>query len=129
MLVDKGFYITTIVLRLTVDIHNLGEHQTLILNATQSTFFFVSATTSMISTFLIAYRIYAVSSHQEVNTKVVDSVTDIVIQSGAVYSLTLLMSGIIAVLPSNELFGSIELIEASLYVGTILPAVSVSDIQ
>jgi len=129
VLVDKGFYITTIVLRLTVDIHNLGEHQTLILNATQSTFFFVSATTSMISTFLIAYRIYAVSSHQEVNTKVVDSVTDIVIQSGAVYSLTLLMSGIIAVLPSNELFGSIELIEASLYVGTILPAVSVSDIQ
>lgn len=120
---------TNIVLRLTVDIQNLEEHQTLILNATQSTFFFVSATTSMIATFLIAYRIHVVCRLQEVNTKALDCVTDIVIQSGAVYSLTLLMSGIIAVLPAGAGLGSIELNEASQYVGSILPAVSVCKIH
>lgn len=125
----EGFYVTTIVLRLTIDVDNLTEQQALILDVTQSTFFFVSATTSMISTFFIAYRIHTVRRLEEVNTKFLDGITDIVIQSGAVYSLTLLMSGIIAVLPSSGQFGSIELVEASQYVDTILTAVSVSEIQ
>ncbi|KAF9479471.1 hypothetical protein BDN70DRAFT_690202 [Pholiota conissans] len=59
--------------------------------------YFITASTTIVTTTLIAYRIYSVTKQEGVSADRFKQVTDIVIQSGAVNSLTLLSLAIIII--------------------------------
>ncbi|KAF9562350.1 hypothetical protein CPC08DRAFT_706724 [Agrocybe pediades] len=71
----------------------------ILLNTLTSALFFTSALTSMMSTFLIAYRIYVASRFSGASKSRFMNVIDIVVQSSAVYTLSVLVVAIYDVIP------------------------------
>ncbi|KAF8173089.1 hypothetical protein BJ912DRAFT_1079466 [Pholiota molesta] len=81
----------------------VSEALSITLNALLSAAFFITFATTLVTTILIAYRIYSVSKQEGVSARRFKHIIDIVIQSGAVNSLTLLANAIIVVLPASIL--------------------------
>ncbi|KAF8186763.1 hypothetical protein BJ912DRAFT_926918 [Pholiota molesta] len=73
------------------------------LNAVTSAAYFMSFGTTLVTTALIAYRIYSVSKQQGVSSKRLKHVIDIVVQSGAVYALSQLTAALAGVVPGSTL--------------------------
>ncbi|KAF9473263.1 hypothetical protein BDN70DRAFT_937576 [Pholiota conissans] len=65
----------------------------------------LAGSTTIITTALIAYRIYSFLRHQDISNRKFNHIIDIVVQSGAIYSLSLLCLGLSNVI--NENIGSI----------------------
>ncbi|KAF8188717.1 hypothetical protein BJ912DRAFT_968312 [Pholiota molesta] len=57
--------------------------------------FFTTSATSFVTTVLIAYRIYSTAKHEGVSGRRFKHIIDIIVQSGAVYSLSLLQLAIL----------------------------------
>ncbi|KDR65929.1 hypothetical protein GALMADRAFT_148306 [Galerina marginata CBS 339.88] len=77
------------------------ERKQLPIVVTQSAGYFVSLAATLITTILVAYRIYSVSRQGGPNEGRFKRLIDILIQSGAAYSLALLVSGITTALTSS----------------------------
>lgn len=73
------------------------------LNAVTSAAYFLSFGTTLVTTVLIAYRIYSVSKQQGVSSKRLKHIMDIVVQSGAVYALSQLTAALAGVVPGSTL--------------------------
>ncbi|KAF8162114.1 hypothetical protein BJ912DRAFT_1006660, partial [Pholiota molesta] len=86
-----------------IDGEFVSEALSITLNALLSAAFFITFATTLITTILIAYRIYSVSKQEGVSARRFKHIIDIVIQSGAMNSLTLLVNAIIVVLPGSIL--------------------------
>ncbi|KDR68094.1 hypothetical protein GALMADRAFT_146582 [Galerina marginata CBS 339.88] len=71
------------------------------LNALESALYFVSFTTTVTTTLLISYRIHSVRRDTPFSTGRLSHVTDIVLQSGAVYACAMFTSAVAAVVPDN----------------------------
>ncbi|KDR70457.1 hypothetical protein GALMADRAFT_144743 [Galerina marginata CBS 339.88] len=81
---------------------NLSPKAAVLYDNLEAAAFFISAINSILISFLIAYRIYSVSSspsHVSKSTGRFNYVIDIVLQSAAAYSLSLLVNAITAVIP------------------------------
>jgi hypothetical protein len=63
--------------------------------------YFTTSATSFVTTVLIAYRIYSTAKHEGVSGRRFKHIIDIIVQSGAVYSLSLLQLAIAFVLPGS----------------------------
>jgi hypothetical protein len=103
----------------------VSEALSITLNALLSAAFFITFATTLVTTILIAYRIYSVSKQEGMSARRFKHIIDIVIQSGAVNSLTLLANAIIVVLPASIL--NTKDSAANTYAENIVPYVLVRD--
>jgi hypothetical protein len=87
--------------------------------------YFTTFATSVITTTLIAYRIYACTSQTGLSRERYRHILDIVIQSGAVYSLTALATAISGVLPGGSNIMDTRSISAQNYIQALSVYVSV----
>ncbi|PPQ83551.1 hypothetical protein CVT25_006865, partial [Psilocybe cyanescens] len=84
----------------------------------------VSLGTTMITTFIIGYRIHSVSQmHGSPSRNLFNHIVTMIIESAAVYSLVLLLESIMIFVPSTDVPGSL-LSEAQYYLETILTVIS-----
>ncbi|KAF9477077.1 hypothetical protein BDN70DRAFT_934497 [Pholiota conissans] len=75
------------------------------LNKAFSAGIIIAGCTTLISTALIAYRIHSFLKHQDILTKKFSHIMDIIIQSGALYSASILVLGVATVLNSSIVEG------------------------
>lgn len=87
--------------------------------------YFTTFATSLMTTALIAYRIYAVSSQTGLSRRRFKHIVDIVVQSGAVYSLTALATAISGVLPGGSDIRNTRTISVQNYIEALGVYVSV----
>ncbi|PPQ83556.1 LOW QUALITY PROTEIN: hypothetical protein CVT25_006792 [Psilocybe cyanescens] len=123
LVAEFGLFVVTMVLDvkfgpLTSDANaNLGDN---IISALT----LVSLGTTMITTFIIGYRIHSVSQmHGSPSRKLFNHIVTMIIESAAVYSLVLLLESIMIFVPSTDVPGSL-LSEAQYYLETILTVIS-----
>jgi len=75
--------------------------EALTFNALESALYFVSFATTITTTLLISYKIYSVSQDTPLSRGRFKHVTEMVAQSGAVYSCAIFIAAIAAVVPDN----------------------------
>lgn len=63
--------------------------------------YLIASGDSLITTILIAYRIYSISNWNGSSTRKFNRIVDILVQSSALYSVTLLLTGVTLVLPGS----------------------------
>jgi hypothetical protein len=68
--------------------------------------YFTSAATSLAATTLIAYRIYSVPKQENCSSRRFKQILDIIVQSGVVYSLSLLTMAISTVIVNGNIVGT-----------------------
>ncbi|KAF9562352.1 hypothetical protein CPC08DRAFT_706728 [Agrocybe pediades] len=83
-------------------LNDLSDSRTQLMNVLTAALFFMSALTSLISTYLIAYRIYVASRLTGASKRRFMDVIDIVVQSSAVYTLSVLAVATYAVIPFQD---------------------------
>jgi hypothetical protein len=76
------------------------------LNNLQSAALFMSFGTTLVTTLLIAYRIYSASKQQLPSSRRFNNIIDIVVQSGAIYAFSQLAYAIAGVLPGSIWFNT-----------------------
>lgn len=81
--------------------------------------YFTTFTTSLIATTLIAYRLYVFSNETDWSRRRFKHIADIVVQSGAVYSLTALATAIGGVLPGGSDLSNTQTINFQNYIEAI----------
>lgn len=102
-----------------------NHHQALTVNGIGSSGYFISAITSLVVTFLIAYRINSVTKDGLAETRGrFKQIIEIVIQSVLVYSLAQLVEAIVVVVPLS--IGNTHIFALDNYSGTILLPITVS---
>jgi hypothetical protein len=72
------------------------------INALLATAYFTSFATTLVTTILIAYRIYSVSKAQGASSRRFKHVMDIVVQSGVIYALSQFTSALAGVVPGSN---------------------------
>lgn len=63
--------------------------------------FFMSFATTLVTTILIAYRIYSVSKRQGLSSRLFKQIIDIVVQSGVIYAFSQLAAALSNILPGS----------------------------
>ncbi|KDR81224.1 hypothetical protein GALMADRAFT_136254 [Galerina marginata CBS 339.88] len=96
---ETALFLSTVI-RLSVE--KLHPKDPQIINNLDGAGYFVSAATSLLTTLLIAYRIHFIFRHDGASRGRFKHLIEILIQSSAVYSLTLLMNAISVILPIDE---------------------------
>ncbi|KAF8186724.1 hypothetical protein BJ912DRAFT_451279 [Pholiota molesta] len=76
------------------------------MNDLLSTALFISFGTTLVTTVLIAYRIYSVSKQQLPSSRRFNHIIEIVVQSGAIYAFSQLAYAIAGVLTGSEVFNT-----------------------
>ncbi|KAF9562351.1 hypothetical protein CPC08DRAFT_706726 [Agrocybe pediades] len=116
----EGILVITVTAADIVGINDFSDAHGNLMNGLSSAFFFTSALTSLIATYLIAYRIYVTSQFTGTSKRRFKNVIDIVVQSSAVYTLSILAMAIYDVIPfSNSDSGTIALDLAVDYAGSL----------
>ncbi|KAF9562348.1 hypothetical protein CPC08DRAFT_706721 [Agrocybe pediades] len=100
-LIESMLAIAIIIAEIT-GLDDYTDARILLVNGLLSTLFFTSALTSLISTFLIAYRLYVASKFTGASKRRFKNVIDIVVQSSAVYTVSVIIVGIYNVIPFDD---------------------------
>jgi hypothetical protein len=85
---------------------------------------FMSFATTLVTTVLIAYRIYSVSKQKVPSSRRFNNIIDIVVQSGTIYAFSQLVSAIGFVLPGSNGFDT-RIIAFQIYTTAISVATTV----
>ncbi|KAF8186718.1 hypothetical protein BJ912DRAFT_970539, partial [Pholiota molesta] len=72
------------------------------INALLATAYFTSFATTLVTTVLIAYRIYSISRAQGASSRRFRHIMDIVVQSGVIYALSQFTSALAGVVPGSN---------------------------
>ncbi|KAF8170551.1 hypothetical protein BJ912DRAFT_1083699 [Pholiota molesta] len=103
LVVEIGLFLAQPVLRAAYNNSAVSPTLAATFNDLVVTAYFTTFATSLITTALIAYKIYSSSSQTRFSRKLYRHIIDIVVQSGAVYSLTALATAISGVLPGSNI--------------------------
>ncbi|PPQ94166.1 hypothetical protein CVT25_003751 [Psilocybe cyanescens] len=123
LVMELGLTVATTVLAIKFSLVTSDADANL-LNGILSTLTFVSLATTVITTFIIGYRICSASQiHHPPSRILFKHIVTVIIESAAAYSIVLLLQSIIIVVPSADELGS-PLSQAEYYVGVILIIVS-----
>jgi len=99
---EIGLYVAQIlVVCIEANFKQVTAKEAFNLNALESALFFVSFATTIATTLLISYRIYSVTRDTSFSKGHLHHVTEIVLQSGAVYSCAIFIAALAAVIPGN----------------------------
>lgn len=101
----------------------------MIMNSLLSAGFFVSFATSILSTSLIAYRIYVIYVENGKSVRRFKYILDIIVQSAAINSIPLLLTAITLVLPDSGNIANAPLFALGDYAKAFFVAISVSMIS
>ncbi|KAF8186711.1 hypothetical protein BJ912DRAFT_1143785 [Pholiota molesta] len=102
LIIEIGLFLVQPVLRATYNSSAVSPTLAATFNDLVAAAYFTTFATSLITTALIGYRIYACSSQTGFSRRLYINILDIVVQSGAVCSLTALATAISSVLPGGS---------------------------
>ncbi|PPQ74132.1 hypothetical protein CVT25_003590 [Psilocybe cyanescens] len=123
LVAECGLFVATTVLNMKFNQITSDENVKLF-NNISSALTFVSLGTTVITTFLIGYRIYSASrSNRSPSKRLFNHIVVMIIESAAAYSLALLFDAIVFVFLSNDMVGS-TLDVAEHYVQTVVIVVA-----
>ncbi|PPQ90918.1 hypothetical protein CVT25_007845 [Psilocybe cyanescens] len=123
LVVECSLIVATMVLNVKFG-HTGSGANAILFNNISSALVFVSLGTTVVTTFIIGYRIHSTSQiHHPSSRRLFNHIVTVIVESAAAYSLVLLLEAIIIVVPSIDVLGS-PLGEAEFYVEAILTAVS-----
>lgn len=126
---SQGLTIAEImVVCIQANVRNVTAKEALTLNALESALYFVSFSTTITTTLLISYKIYSVTRDTPLSSGRFEHVTEMVAQSGVVYSCAMFLAAVAAVVPDNAKTTS-QVFALSSYATAFLVPIAVRDVS
>ncbi|PPQ84812.1 hypothetical protein CVT25_015158 [Psilocybe cyanescens] len=119
LVAEFSLFVATTVLSATLN-QITSDANAILFNNITSALTFVSLGTTVITTFIIGYRIHSASQRHDLSSRrLFNHVVTMIMESATAYSLVLLIEAIIIAVPSVEVLGS-PLSEAGIYIQAIV---------